>query len=438
MSSPRLLLALAGGVLAIILASLGGVAYVTLRTRPLAERLVRDVEALARTRYPRPSHVTPALPGTFAQHLDPMMGEVLRLYRERPEALQSVAPAFPCRAVIEGREPVSALPTPCQEEWKKGRELVARVLAATHAEEGGLPEGMGDLASPTHPYADTGMLALLHVIQLAALETRLLLAEGQAEKAVDTCLDTLALSRELTLGGGLIGQMLSATGQEFPYRPCAEALDVAPMAHKRVAMAQLSRLAEGHLPFSQVLKQESVAVQLMLFGELMPPELLAALPEGAREIATRKSPGALLAPANPLTLRLMWRKAVAGYDTLIPVADRAPEARRRAFEALDARDASELFSVEGPSVANYSEYAKRMDLARLQRDALITLAEADLRRTEEGRWPERMTSRAHRSFVLESTHLGEARLKPCTPSLAEQALRVTADVPSGAWVRQTP
>ncbi|MCY1016979.1 hypothetical protein [Pyxidicoccus sp. MSG2] len=437
MPSPRPLLALAGGVLAIILASLGGVAYVTLRTGPLAERLVRDVEAMARTRYPRPSHVTPAVPGTFAQHLDPLMGEVLRLYRERSVAFQSVAPAFPCRAVIEGREPVSALPTPCQEEWKKGRELVARVLAATHAEEGGLPEGMGDLASPTHPYADTGMPALLHVIQLAALETRLLLAEGQAEKAVDTCLDTLALSRELTLGGGLIGQMTSATGQGLLYRPCAAALDAAPMERKRSAVAQLSRLAEGQLPFSQMLKQESVVMQLMLFGELMPAELLAALPEGAREAAT-KPPALSMALEDSLTTRFMWRKVVEGFDALIAVADREPAARRRAFETFDAQSASALFPVDGPSGVNYSEYAERVDLARLQHDALISLVEADLKRTEEGRWPERVTSRAHRSFVLESSNLGEARLKPCAPSQAEQALRVTADVPSGVWVRQTP
>jgi hypothetical protein len=437
MSSPRPLLALAGGALAIILASLGGVAYATLRTRPLAERLVRDVEAMARTRYPRPSHVTLSVPGTFAQHLDPLMGEVLRLYRERSEAFLSVASGSPCLGVIEGREPVSALPSVCREEWKKGRDVVARVLAATHAEEGGLPEGLGDLASPAHPYADSGGLALLHLMRLAALETRLLPAEGQAEKAVDTCLDALALSRELTLGGGLTGQMTSATGHGLLYRPCAAALDAAPMERKRSAVVQLSRLAEGYLPFSQVLKQESVTIQLSLFGKLMPAELLAGLPEGAREAAT-KPPDLSMALEDSLTTRFIWWKVVEGFDALIAVADREPAARRRAFEAFDARSASALFPVDGPSGVNYSEYAERMDVARLQHDALIALVEADLKRTEEGRWPERVTSRAHRSFVLESSNLGEARLKPCAPSLAEQALRVTADVPSGAWVRQTP
>jgi hypothetical protein len=381
--------------------------------------------------------VTPSVPGTFAQQVAPELEEVLRLYSERPGALGAGASGSPCLGVIEGQEPVSAMPSVCREEWKKGRELVARVLAATHAEEGGLPEELGDLASPEHPYAVKGRLALLYLLQLAALETRMQLAEGQVAQAVDTCLDTLALSRELTLGGGLIGQLHSAAGHGLVYRPCAEALDAAPLERKRAAVAQLSRLAEGFLPWSEMLKQESVTMQLLYFGELMPAELLAALPEGAREVAT-KMPDGKRAPANPVTARLMWRKMVEGYDALIPAADRVPEARQRAFEAFDARSASELFSVEGPSGANYGRFAERVDQARLQHDALIALVEADLKRTEEGRWPERVTSRAHRSFVLESSNLGEARLKPCAPSLAEQTLRVTADVPSGAWVRQTP
>jgi hypothetical protein len=99
MSSSRPLLAIVGGVFAIVLASLGGLGYLTLRTGPLAERLVREVDGLARARHPRPSHVTPAVAGTFAEHLEPLLGDVARLYQEQRERLQATDVSWPCRAV---------------------------------------------------------------------------------------------------------------------------------------------------------------------------------------------------------------------------------------------------------------------------------------------------------------------------------------------------
>jgi hypothetical protein len=434
MSPSRPLLALVGGALALAVASAGGTAYLTLRTGPLAERLVREVDAVARARYPRPSHVTPARPGRFAEHLEPLMGEVLRLYRERPEALRSAAAGWPCLAVTEGRAPVSELPPPCREAVERGWEGVARVLAATHAEEGGLPEGLGPLVAPSHPYASDGLLALLHLVRLAGLEARLRLARGRAEEAVDLCLDALALSRELAAGGGLVGHMVSASGSETLYRPCAAALDAASLARKRSAVTQLARLAEGLVPFSQTMREESAVMQLMVFGELLSAEQLAALPPGARAVATRTS-GLLAHTSNPLDVRLAWRKTVKVYDALVPVVDLGPEARRRAFSAIDARASGELYPAQGPEAEAYARFAERVEVLRLQHDALQALVEVDLRRAETGRWPESPPHRAVHSFVLESSQPGEALLKPCAAQLQEHALRVTADVPAGGWVQ---
>lgn len=437
MSSPRPLLALAGGVLAIILASLGGVAYLTLRTGPLAERLVREVEALARARHPRPSHVTPAVEGTFAEQLEPRMGDVLRLYREQPEALRTDVSMWPCQAVAEGREPVAKLPSGCAQALEAGRAVMAEALAATHAEEGGLPEGLRVLASPAHPYASEGHLALLHVVRLAALETRLRLEQGHAEEAVDTCLDALALSRDLAAGGGLVGHMFSVMGYGLMYRPCAAALDAAPLERKRTAVAQLVLLSKGLTPFSRTLSAESAAVQLMFFAPLFPSELVGELPAGARDIVAA-APAVGAGPDNPLDARLSWHKTVKVFDALVKVADQDAEKRRRGFTNVAAMDAGALYRADGPEVESYQQYADRAELLRVQHDALLALAEVDLERAEKGRWPEPLANRTHRAFTLESTGLGEARLKPCTPALAEQELRVTADVPSGTWVQQAP
>ncbi len=432
MASSRPLLALAGGVLAIVLASLGGLAYLTLRTGPLAERLVREVDALARERHPRPSHVMPALPGTFAGHAAPLMEEAVRLYREQMELL-GMADA-PCPTGVKGQEQVSPLPRVCLDALARGRALMEQVLAATHAEDGGLPEGLGGLDSPKHPHAAYGRLALGHVVRLASLETRVRLEGGRAAEAVDTCLDALALSRELALGGGLMGHMLSAAGYDVMYRPCAEALDAAPVERKRSAVSQLSRLAEGLAPFSRTLREESASVQLEYYGGMFPRELLGTLPAGARDVALA-APGEALGPVDT---RLSWRRTVKLFDALEAVADLEAESRRRAFQAVAAEEAAALYSVEGPEVAAYERYADRAERLRFQHDALTALLEADLERARTGHWPAHLTTRGRNAFALESAGPAKARLEPCASARTEYGLRVTADAPSGTWVRQKP
>lgn len=414
-----------------LLMATGGLAYVTLRTGPLEERLVREVHELTEARYARPSHVNPPAPGTFARRLEPLVDAVLRLYQERPKSNGSPdsPQGQPCRDVADGKLPVSSLPAGCGEALARARPLMEQVLAATHAEMGGLPESMGSLAPFTHARAN-GKFALMYVVHLAALETRLKLAQGQASPALDTCLDALALSRELELGGGMEGQLLAATGHGVLYRPCADALDAASVERKRLAITQLSRLAEGFAPFSLTLRHESVLVQLVHFGERLSDETLAALPPGSRDIVPEELREQVSPSDNPLMARRLWWKLVEGFDALTASADLPTGARRRAFALLEAEadeDDEPLDSLHGPDVATYGEYAERLDLRRLQHDALITLAEVDVARAERGQWPESPPRHKDSSFVLEALGPMEARLQPCSRAYASQGLRVTAD-----------
>jgi hypothetical protein len=422
MALNRPLLAILGGALAVVLTSMGGLAYLTLRTGPLEERLVREARELARVESSRPSHVTPALPGSFAERLEPLVAGLPRVYRERPEAAVPGG-EWPCRAVVEGSAPASALPPVCRESLERSRALLRQVLEATRAEVGGLPETLWGMADSGHGEPGPG---LMHLARLGALETRLLLAEGRAEEAVATCLDTLALSRELTLGGGLLGQMFSATSHDLAYRPCADALDGAPGEVKRAAAAQLARLAEGFAPLSRTLREESVALQLMFFGKLLSARTLAALPGSFRALT------GMDVPSNPLDARLAWHKLVKVFDAMVPVADGQPGTRQREFADIDARDDGALYTVEGPEAEAYHRYAERLDVRRIQHDALLVLAEVDLKRAETGRWPE-VLSRS--SLVLEPSGLGEAVLRPCDSGLKQHGLRVTADLPGNPWVQ---
>ncbi|MFP2909284.1 hypothetical protein ACLESD_30425, partial [Pyxidicoccus sp. 3LFB2] len=234
-----------------------------------------------------------------------------------------------------------------------------------------------------------------------------------------------------------IGHMLSATGYGTMYLPCAAALDAAPAERKRSAATQLARLAEGFVPFSRTLREESTSVQLSFFGGLLPPTLLAALPAGARDKAL-ENPGGAMGSSNPVDARLEWRKTVKVFDAMVTVVDQGPEARRRAFQTLAAADTGALYAVDGPELSVYEHFADRAELLRLQHEALLALVEADLQRTNTGRWPEQLTSRTRQAFMVESTSPREALLKPCASALTEHPLRVTADKAPGSRVRQTP
>ncbi|QSQ11061.1 hypothetical protein [Myxococcus landrumensis] len=436
MAPPRSLVTIAGGVLLALVIGAVGLAFMMLRTGPLEERLVREVRVLTETRYTRPAHVSPPAPGTFAQRLQPLLDPVLRLYQERPKA--SGAPdspqSQPCRDVADGKLPVTSLPTGCGEALERARPLMEQVLAATHAEVGGLPEGMGALA-PLTPARANGKFALMYVVHLAALETRMKLSQGEASAALDTCLDALALSRELELGGGMEGQLLAATGHGVLYRPCADALDTAPLERKRRALTQLARLAEGFAPFSQTLRHESVFIQLVHFGDHLSEEALASLPPGSRDLVPEELRALASPSAPPLMERRLWWKLVEGFDALTASADLPTGARRRAFALLEAQaeeDDVPLDSLHGPDVATYGEYAERLDLRKLQHNALIALAEVDVARAERGQWPETAPRHKDSSFVLEALGPTEARLEPCSRAYASQGLRVTADPPSTA------
>lgn len=434
MTSHRALIPVAGGMLALLLVCAGSLAYLQLRTGPLEERLVREVNALAQARYARPSHVQPPSPGTFARHLEPLLEDVLHLYQERQKSGTGPDSTLGqhCRDVADGKLPTSSLPSACGETLERARPLLERVLAATHAEFGGLPERLGVLAPVTHARAN-GKFALMYVVNLAALDTRLKLAQGLPQAALDTCLDALALSRELELGGGMEGQLLSATGHGVLYRPCADALDAAPTERKRLAIAQLVKLAEGFAPFSMSLRHESALVQLVYFRGLLSDEALAALPPHSEDCVPLELRDEEAIDDGPLGSRRAWWTLVEGFDALTAAADLPTPARRRAFALLEASEEEErLGSIHGPHIATYGEYAERLDLRRLQHDALITLAEVDLARAERGHWPESPPHHKDSSFVLETLGPSEARLQPCARAHSAQGLRVTADVPPTA------
>jgi len=341
------------GVLILISLCAVGLFWWLLRTDPLIERVVSEANAFEGAVHPRPAHVTPPTPGTFAQAVEPLLPEVFKLPEPEPDtvprpegdddvASEAWSRAFTalgeqCREVAAGLAPLETMPPPCRRELEEGREIMRRVLAATRAEKGGLPAGAGSLSRDNSYDYPSGMHALSRMVQLAALESRMLLAAGRSGEAVDTCLDALALSRELGLGGGLHGGKLSASAQELAYRPCAAALDAALVERKRQAIEQLAWLWEGLPAFSSLLREESVFHQLSTFGpDFFPLEALPRLPPAGRTLIAGRG-GWFYFPSrigHPLLRQYLWRRNSSLFDAMALKADLPPDERRRAFAQL--------------------------------------------------------------------------------------------------------
>jgi hypothetical protein len=431
-------------VLVVIPTCVGALLWLLLRTGPLVERLAREAQAFEGAAHPRPSHVSPPTPGTFAQAVGPLLPAALDLPRPVPDSLpepeegdEAAAEARSratealrdqCREVASGKAPLETLPPACREVLEQSREVMRSVLAATHAEVGGLPAGAGSLSRTESSFQGSAMDALAQVVELASLESRLLLARGQPEQAVDTCLDALALSRELSLGGALRGGVLSASGQELAYRPCAAALDAAPLESKRQALARLQRLREGLPPLSALLREESVFHQLATFGpDLFPPEALPRLPASGRALIESRG-GWFFFPSrigHPQLRRYVWRRNVSLFDAMVTLADLPPPERQRAFARLDA-ERSLLAGYPGTVSASwYHRELSALDAQRLQAAALVALVQADVARAEQGRWP--ASPPPDTGLRLEVIDSQQARLSPSDVALSGHALSLTAD-----------
>ncbi len=273
---------------------------------------------------------------------------------------------------------------------------------------------------------------LEYLVDLAALETRLQLAEGHAEQAVDLCLDTLALSRELALGGGLEGYLRYADGMALTYRSCAGALDAASLERKRRALEQLTRVSEGLPLFSAVLREESVLDQLTYFGStLLPSEAISRLPSAGQALA-KESPGAvlfhsLIGDTHPLLRQHVWRRNVSLFDAMVETADLPRDERLKAFTGIEADHA--LLSKE-PTAAHAMAYHRQLELlapSRIQAAMLIALVQVDIARTEQGHWPATLPPDTAALLSLDIKSEKKAMLTPRELEFAMHALPISAD-----------
>ncbi|WP_047859642.1 hypothetical protein [Archangium gephyra] len=287
---------LVGCVLLVLVMMLGTYWRLKYRSRQAGDVLVAEAWALtsASERVARPPHTDSPLPGTLHEALEPLMPELDHLYEDGRMLSSDNSLLQKYEDVQHGKRPLSELPVPYRELFERNQPLIQRALRASRAELGGLPKGLRDLDEPDHRWSDK---MLSKVLGLAALEARSQLEDGQAGAALETCLDGLALARDVAYGSGILGAESSASGYELLFHPCADALGRAPPEGQKQATLALRRLREGLRPLSWAVREESVSFSLGLVGEVLAPEQLEMLPEGARYRALHP-PSAASSPAS--------------------------------------------------------------------------------------------------------------------------------------------
>ncbi|WNG60170.1 hypothetical protein F0U59_39730 [Archangium gephyra] len=379
---------LVGCVLLVLVTMLGIYWRLQYRSRQAGDVLIAEARALtsASEQVVRPPHTDASLPGTLHEELEPLMPELGLLHSDDVELSGNKALHQTYEDIQHGKRPLAELPGPYRELFERNRLLIQRALRASRTELGGLPKGLRDLDEPDHRRPDD---MLSSVLGFAALEVRSQLEEGQASAALETCLDGLALARDAAYGSGTSGARLSASGYERLFHPCADALSRSTPEGRKQATLALRRLREGLRPLSWALREESVSFSLNLIGEVLAPEQLEKLPEGARYRAIHPPISCIQPRFEPLFFLHDWPMNMEYLRQVAPLMDLPSEQRHAQLVALER--SSGTFWYPGVSFALYTsrheESASHVDGQRARADLLLALALVKAHRAEHGTWP---------------------------------------------------
>lgn len=288
------------------------------------------------------------------------------------------------------------------------RSALARELAACgRAREG----------KPLRPSMPGGpeLGAVTTTAWVLGLESAFLARQGAAAEALPACRDFLALMRDQLANPHGSALALAALKTVLP--GCAQAIDVAPADAKRVFAAEVQAIVAGTPPISRALEVATAEHEVALYGTLLSKTQLDALPELERQLAGLAPEVLKLKPWTSLQVALSWKAAVDGYERARAVAQRPPNERAVALEAID-REVSELPHPLAPlSAGGLRTALERTEEAKVLLALLGHAAELD----GPGK-------RLPPPELLADADGDATTLRPRLPSLAEVSVALTRDV----------
>ncbi|HZW90979.1 MAG TPA: hypothetical protein VFF12_18010, partial [Myxococcaceae bacterium] len=323
-----------------------------------------------------------------------------------------------------------ALTPSCRRELKAGAAALGALLSATHAAEAGPPEGLGTFDEPSPPGRPRGWSTLPYAAKLGALRMRELLSEGDAAGAVVLCLDLQGLARDASWGSGLAGRLPALTVAEVAFRPCAAALDAAPVAVKRRAAEALARVEEGTPSFSVVLREYGLGARAQAFAPYLgapdglPPRVVAWGRENAPEGRTDWR--------FALALGDTWHRIDARLEAAVEAAALPMPRRADRLDVIAAGERPLLNPRAAFAFPQLGRAARSDARARAQLRLLRAAIASDTLRAEKGRWPSsaELTSALGGGAPMVEVHEDVATLVDPAVPRGELSLSVRPDDPA--------
>ena len=362
----------------------GAVVWLRRALAPVEARLVEDVAACLPQRLERKGWVDPPEPGWFGAELPDALAALREpLKKGLGPTLHGEAPgARRLREEVEaGTRPLSALPPPWPEALDEGRAGLRALLLASRAAQGGVPEALGVLGDPRDPLLADAWPLLRGAGILAALEVRRQLDEGAVPGAVATCLDALAVGRELSNSGAVIGRMVAVGSALELVPPCAQALGRATPSDRELAASALALLRAGTPSFPALMKRDGTGAQLQLFGGVASEPTQTRLPAWVRTRPGGAESGSLFVARERLLLEHAWVRWSTWSAALLAAAN-DPALLAQAAAALDAeRSASRNPLLREAALPDWPRVERRHRDGLALLDLLIEAARGSSTRT---------------------------------------------------------
>ena len=214
------------------------------------------------------------------------------------------------------------------------------------------------------------------------------LTKGNVDQAVDLCMDGLALGRDVTVGGGLIGAAVGEGVQENLLPLCASALARTTAERRARAERQIERIEDGEVPLSRILREEALFLQLMAYATVLSDEQVERLPERPRSLVTEsRKEVAVKGVAGEQLLRNAWPKYVEHMDMVVAAADLPRDERNAKLAEADRLLTDSLNPILQVASPDFTKLAERYDRKELVMSALLLVIAASEHREETGSWP---------------------------------------------------
>lgn len=344
------------------------------------EGIVQEAWALERDPVLRPTHVDPALPGTFEDGLAPW-ADALNASAERFQGKDAPRP------LAEYLDKGGPVPANWRAELEHSTAMLNGALAATYRAGARLPPGgrLEGLFSDQRP----GSAELWHLWRLALLDAVLASGRGAHELALQRCADVLALSRDLSRGY-LVMAMVGGSMVSRSVNVCYRLARQAPPAQRRRFLNSVERIRSGWGPSSGVFRQERLFGQLCCASRFDEKQR-AALPTSMNAVVNGcpdqlRSGGIRGWLFGGLVRQALWEQMTA----LIGLADRSPEEADPAVSAIDATTPTSVrlagFGTEA-STSSWLQFLRRMRTFSARMTLLQAALAADLFHSERGSLP---------------------------------------------------